>query len=325
MTAHNESFHRSRESRTIDPSVLDKVSGFSLDKGMNALDLLKHYQHLGFQATHVARAAEIIAQMKKDEAIIILSMTSNMISSGLRELIAQIVKNKLVAAIITTTGAVEEDIMKCRGSFTLGDFEVDDKEVKQNKLNRIGNILVKDDQYCDLEDFHMKFLEKSYAQKKMWCPSEYINALGAELSDQNSWLYWATKNNIPVFCPGFTDGALGDHFFFFNERKPEKFVMDTAADVTKLFKIVLDAKKLGGVFLGAGIAKHHLIGAAIIRNGLDYAVYIQTGTQYDGSLSGAQPKEAVSWNKLKEQRNAVCIEADATLVFPLLALSWLHA
>ena len=71
--------------------------------------------------------------------------------------------------------------------------------------------------------------------------------------------------------------------------------------------------------LGGGIAKHHLIGAAILRNGLDYAVYLSTGTEYDGSLSGARPREAVSWNKLKNEENSAFVEGDATLTFPLLA------
>ena len=103
-----------------------------------------------------------------------------------------------------------------------------------------------------------------------------------------------------------------------------KIVIDTAADITKFYNMLLQPDKTAGIILGGGIAKHHLIGAAILRNGLDYAIYIQTGTEYDGSLSGAKPKEAVSWNKLKNKSNAVCIEADATIVFPMLALSLIH-
>ncbi|MCX6772814.1 MAG: deoxyhypusine synthase family protein, partial [Candidatus Micrarchaeota archaeon] len=79
------------------------------------------------------------------------------------------------------------------------------------------------------------------------------------------------------------------------------------------------ADKTGGIILGGGIAKHHLIGAAILRNGLDYAVYLSTGTEGDGSLSGARPREAVSWNKLKDEKNSAFVEGDATLTFPLLA------
>ncbi|MGB9577477.1 MAG: deoxyhypusine synthase family protein, partial [Candidatus Norongarragalinales archaeon] len=78
-----------------------------------------------------------------------------------------------------------------------------------------------------------------------------------------------------------------------------------------------------GVVVGGGIAKHHLIGAAILRNGLDYAVYVGTGTQYDGSLSGARPTEAVSWNKLKNKRNSAFVEGEATLVLPVLATAFL--
>jgi len=320
----NKSFKRKKESNNIDVNKLEEIHGFNLDKNISTLDLLKAYKNLGFQASNVAKAAELIQKMKKENVEIYLTCTSNMMSSGLREIIAQLVKNKLVRAIITTTGFIEEDIIKTKQQFYLGDFEVNDSEVKANKLNRIGNIFVPDDHYCWLEDFHNNFLKKAFAKQKIWSPSEYIYQLGLELNDENSVLYWASKNNIPIFCPGFVDGALGDHFFFFNEKSKEKLVIDTAKDLTIFYKMILDAKKTAGVFLGGGLPKHHLIGAAILRNGLDYAIYIQTGTQYDGSLSGAHPKEAVSWNKLKEQENSVIIEAEATLVFPLLALSWLN-
>ncbi len=319
----NESFKREKKENSIDLKSLDVIKGFNLDKSMTALQLLSSCKTLGFQASHVAKAAELIQRMKKENVDVFLTATSNMGSCGLREIIAQLVKNKLIKALITTTGLIEEDIMKTKHSFYLGNFDVDDSEVKANKLNRIGNIFVPDDHYVWLESFHNKFLQKAHAKKKIWSPSEYIHELGLELNDQNSILYWASKHNIPIFAPGLVDGAMGDHFFFFNEKQKEKLVIDTAKDLTIFYKLILGAEKTGGVFLGGSLPKHHLIGAAILRNGLDYAVYIQTGTQYDGSLSGAHPKEAVSWNKLKDQENSVIIESEATLVFPLLALSWL--
>ncbi len=332
----NQSFKRKKESKTIDVKELDKINGFKLDKSTTALELLKNYKNLGFQASNIAKASELIQKMKKENTDIFLTATSNMMSSGLREIIAQLVKNKLIKAIITTTGFIEEDIIKTKNPFYLGSFEADDSEVKQNKLNRIGNIFVPDDHYVWLEEFHNKFIQKIMQKKNIWSPSEYIYELGLELNDENSVLYWASKNNIPIFAPGFVDGAMGDHFFFFNEIQSghsrtssdssakQKLVIDTAKDLTIFYKMILDAKKTGGVFLGGSLPKHHLIGAAILRNGLDYAVYIQTGTQYDGSLSGAHPKEAVSWNKLKNQENSTVIEAEATIVFPLLALSWIN-
>ncbi len=321
--AENKSFKREKGSSSIDINKLETINGFEVNDKVNLSELPKLYKKIGFQATNVGRAFELIQKMKKENAAIFLSCTSNIVSSGLREIIAQLVKNKAIAAIITSTGAIEEDLMKCKESFYAGDFDVNDSEVKENKLNRIGNIFVKDESYCNLEDWHMKFLAEAYNEKKIWNPSEYIKRIGLQLKDENSILYWAARNNIPIYCPGFVDGALGDHFYFFNKKmkdnKKEGIVIDQAGDVEKFYDLILQPEKIAGLVLGGGIAKHHLIGASIIRDGLDYAVYVQTGTEYDGSLSGAKPKEAVSWSKLKDLRNSVCIEADATLVLPLLA------
>ena len=149
---------------------------------------------------------------------------------------------------------------------------------------------------------------------------EYVHELGLQLSDKNSFLYWCSRNNIPVFVPGPMDGAMGDHFYFFNKlHYKEPFVIDAAEEVRKFYDLMLGAEKTGAIILGGGIAKHHLIGAAILRNGLDFAVYLSTGSEGDGSLSGARPREAVSWNKLKEEKNSAFVEGDATLTFPLLA------
>jgi len=316
----NCSFRREVSSKSIRANELPHVKGFEISKDIPLSKLADLYKTIGFQATHIGQAADILRTIKQDNIPLFLTCTSNMMSSGLREPIAQLVRHKKIAAIITTTGFIEEDIMKSKKPFLVGSFDVDDTEVKANGLNRIGNLFVADEQYCDLEDFHMAFLKEMSAKTLRMSPSDYIKELGKRIADEHSVLHWATLNNIPIYCPGFVDGALGDHFFFFNQNRKEPFVIDTTADLTTFYKQILAPKQTAGLFLGGGIAKHHLIGAAILRDGLDYAVYMQTGTPGDGSLSGARPTEAVSWNKLKNIANSTCIEADATIVFPLLAV-----
>ena len=267
----NKSFRREKNLNSIDLNKLDAVKGFNIEN--TKLDELPAlYKKIGFQATNVGTAFELLKKMKEEKVAIFLSCTSNMVSSGLREIIAQLVKNKAIKAIITTTGAVEEDLMKCSEDFYVGDFNANDSEVKENKLNRIGNIFVKDESYCNLEEWHNKFLEEMYKKKRIWAPSDYIKEIGLKLKDENSILYWAAKNNIPVYCPGFVDGALGDHFYFFNKKmkqeKKEGIVIDQAADVENFYDLIIQPEKIGGLVLGGGIAKHHLIGAAIIRDGL---------------------------------------------------------
>ncbi|MBN1385755.1 deoxyhypusine synthase [Candidatus Woesearchaeota archaeon] len=320
----NPSFKRDIKDKSIREGTMLEIKGFDAASDVGLKDLPGLYKKIGFQATHLGQAAEIIGKMKG--SAIFLACTSNIVSSGLREMIAQLVREKKIVALITSTGAIEEDWMKSQKPFLAGDFNADDVQLKENGMNRIGNIFVPDEYYGRLEDFHMGFIAEMMAKKRIWTPSEYVREIGLRMDDENSILYWAAKNNIPIFCPGFVDGAIGDHFFFYNQNKPteEKIVIDQAGDVERFYKMILAPEKISAIILGGGIAKHHLIGASIIRDGLDYAVYVQTGTEGDGSLSGAKPKEAVSWNKLKEGKNSVCIEADATLVFPILAAGLLE-
>jgi len=319
--AENPSFKRKQSSGSIRDSGLAAVVGFEVSPSLSVEKLVEGYGKVGFQASHLYRACSVVKRMQKDGASVFLSFTSNMVSSGLREIIAQLCREKLVDCIVTSTGSIEEDCMKCVEPFKLGKFEADDTEVKENGMNRIGNIFVKDEQYANFEKFHLAFIEEMHKKHggKM-CMSEYVAELGSKLSDKRSFLYWCSKNKIPVFLPGPLDGAIGDHFYYYNKqhfRAP--FVIDAAKEVNDFYDVMLGAEKTGGIILGGGIAKHHLIGAAILRNGLDYAVYLSTGTEGDGSLSGARPREAVSWNKLKNEEDSAFVEGDATLTFPLLA------
>ncbi|MCX8175384.1 MAG: deoxyhypusine synthase family protein [Candidatus Micrarchaeota archaeon] len=317
----NPSFRRKVSSFEIRRARLAQVRGFQVSPNMPVRKLVQGFSCIGFQASHLARAAQIVRRMQREKADIFLAFTSNMVSCGLREIIAQLCRERKVSCIITSTGAVEEDVMKCRSPFLLGSFDADDEELKRNGMNRIGNILVKDSQYVEFEKFHMRFMRRMYEKHggKM-CASRYVEELGREISDRRSFLYWCSRNGIPVFLPGPLDGAMGDHFYFFNKQNWQKpFVIDACEEIARFYDIMLSARKAGGIILGGGIAKHHLIGAAILRNGLDYAVYLSTGSEGDGSLSGARPREAVSWNKLKKKSNSAYVEGDATITFPLLA------
>ena len=305
---------------------MKQIKGIKLNKNTKVTELVKGMENIGFQATQLSRAVKVIEKMKKENAVIFLSLTSNMVSSGLREIIAQLIKNKFVDAVITSTGSIEEDLIKTEKPFLLGSFDADDKELDKKGINRIGNIFVPDDRYTFLEDkltpFFKRLYKKQKENKKLTSPRELIFELGKEIKDKNSILYWAAKNKVPIFCPGITDGALGLQVYFF-KQKFRDFGIDVTSDMEELAKIVLEADKTGAIILGGGIAKHHTIGVNILREGLNYAVYVSTGTEYDGSLSGARPKEAISWSKINEEGNYVFVNGDATIIFPLIISKFL--
>jgi len=298
---------------------MKSVKGIPIQKGLKTSDLVKSMVSFGLQATQLSKAASLIKKMKKEKATIFLAFTSNMISSGIREVLVNLVKNKFVDVIITTAGAIEEDIMKTKKPFLLGSFDMDDVQLHKKGINRIGNILVPNDRYEMLEDILQPFFLQLHKKNKKHPIStkELIFELGKKTKDKKSMLFWASKNNIPIFCPAITDGAIGLNLYFFKQKHPG-FVIDITADMKDLADITLNAKKTGAIILGGGIAKHHTIGVNILRDGLDYAVYISTGSQYDGSLSGARPKEAISWSKISEKANHIFVEGDASILFPLI-------
>lgn len=303
---------------------IQKIKGSRLDNQTKVSDLVEDMKGYGFQASELHKAVEIIKKMRREKATIILSFTSNMVSSGLREIFADLCRRNFVDVIITTAGSIEEDIIKTKKPFLLGDFNLNDKELNKRGINRIGNLLVPNTRYGFLEDFLLKFFEKAYTtqnkNKKLLSPSDITYCLGKSLKDNNSFLYWASKNKIPVFCPAITDGAFGLQVYFFKENHKD-FGIDISGDMKQLANIILSSNKVGAIILGGGMPKHYAIGVNILRDGLDYAVYISTGSEYDGSLSGARPKEAISWNKINKMANYVFVEGEATIIFPLVVCS----
>jgi len=180
---------------------------------------------------------------------------------------------------------------------------------------------VQNENYCKFEDWLIPQFEIMYKEQKekgeIWCPSKIIKRLGEKINNEDSVYYWAAKNNIPVFCPALTDGAIGDMLFYFS-YKHEGFIVDLVNDVRELNKIVLRSKKSGVIILGGGVVKHHIMNANIWRNGADFGVFINTGIYFDGSDAGAKISEAISWGKLQMDASYVKVFCEASLVFPIL-------
>ena len=157
----------------------------------------------------------------------------------------------------------------------------------------------------------------STLDKFVWTPSKMIHRLGKEIDNEESVLYWAAKNNIPVFCPALTDGSVGDMLYFHSYKKPG-FVLDISEDIRGVNDLAVRSHATGMIILGGGLVKHHTCNANLMRNGADYSVYINTGNEFDGSDSGASPDEAISWGKIRITAKPVKVSCDATIAFPLI-------
>lgn len=247
---------------------------------------------------------------------IFLGYTSNMISSGLRETFRYLVQHKHVSAIVTTAGGVEEDLIKCLAPTYHGSFHTPGAALRAKGLNRIGNLVVPNNNYCAFEDWVVPILDRMLqeqedefdrtGQRYLWTPSKVIHRLGREINDETSVYYWAYKNDIPVFCPALTDGSLGDMLYFHSfKASPRQLCVDIVQDIRQINTIAVRAKRAGMIILGGGVVKHHIANACLMRNGAESAVYINTAQEFDGSDAGARPDEAVSWGKIKSGADSV--------------------
>lgn len=324
-----------------------KIEGYDFNRGVDYSELLKSMISSGFQASNLGDAIQVVNQMldwrlsnepiaedcneeERDLAFrenvkckVFLGFTSNLISSGVRETVRYLVQHQMVHVVVTTAGGVEEDLIKCLAPTYKGDFSLSGTSLRSKGLNRIGNLLVPNGNYCKFEDWIMpifdQMLEEQKVKNMLWTPSRLIARLGKEINDESSYLYWAYKNNIPVFCPGLTDGSLGDMLYFHSFRNPG-LVVDLVQDIRAVNGESVHASpaKTGMIILGGGLPKHHICNANMMRNGADFAVFINTAQEFDGSDSGARPDEAVSWGKLRGSAKTVKVHCDATIAFPLL-------
>ncbi|KAL9440805.1 hypothetical protein AB3S75_019471 [Citrus x aurantiifolia] len=298
-----------------------KIKGYDFNQGVNYSQLLKSMVSTGFQASNFGDAIEVVNQMLDwrlaDEVIpedcdererdpeyrksvrckVFLGFTSNLISSGVRDTVRYLVQHHMVDVVVTTAGGIEEDLVKCLAPTFKGDFALPGAYLRSKGLNRIGNLLIPNDNYCKFEDWIIpifdQMLKEQNEEEISWTPSKVIARLGKEINDESSYLYWAYKNNIPVFCPGLTDGSLGDMLYFHSFRSPGLII-----------DIVQDIRAINGEAVHASPRKTGLI--------------ILGAQEFDGSDSGARPDEAVSWGKIRGSAKTVKVHCDATIAFPLL-------
>jgi len=301
-----------------------RVKDFKWIRGMSVKELVSSLGNVGFQSVELRRAADVIVKMKKDNARIFLTFTSNMITSGLRGFFAQLIELRVADVIVTTVGGIEEDIMKSIGEeFSIGRFDSDDVELHEQGVNRIGNLFVKNESYMNFEDWICPVLDELYKKKKRWAVSDFLREIGLILKDENSFLYQAARNNVPIFCPAITDGAFGFHLYLF-QQKHNDFIVDVVQDFGNILLSTSFDEKKGIIALGGSISKHHAILCTLLNGGAEYALYMTTAHKTSGSMSGATTSEAKSWGKVKDDSDIATVIGDVTIMFPLVMIKALE-
>ena len=299
--------------------IMKKVKDFEIRKSKDSDEILEQMEEIGgFQGNKVAQAVNVLERMIRDEkSLNFLAFPACLVATGIRGVLKEMVKQNWFDLVITSCGTLDHDLARSWGDYYEGSFELNDKEVKKRGYSRLGNVLVPDKVYAEQVEKNVQtFLTEIYKEKKELATYELIWEFGKRLNAQDSIIYWATRNKIPVIIPGITDGMIGYQLWMFSQDRD--FKINVLKDEQLLNDRVWEAEKTGAFIIGGGISKHHTIWWNQFRGGLDYVVYLTTAIELDGSLSGAAPREAVSWGKIKEKAEKVFIWGEATSILPLM-------
>ena len=273
----------------------------------------------GFESVNLSDGLDILTKMISDDKCLkFVSFVGAVVSTGLRGIIKDMIKNKWFDVAITTCGALDHDIAKHYSHYNEGSFTMDDNELADQNIHRLGNVLVPMENYGPLIEEKMQlFLEEEYKNGvREMTTAEICKMIGRHLGE-DSFLYWANKNNVSVVVPGIMDGAVGSQIWMFIQSHRD-FKLNLIGDADLLSEYIFKAEKSGAFMIGGGISKHHTLWWNQYREGLDYAFYITTAQEFDGSLSGALVREAISWGKVTKIARQSTLHAEVTTILPFI-------
>jgi len=275
----------------------------------------------GFTAKGFAQGVDLLVEMLGDrEMTTFLSFPADIVATGTRGVLHELIAGGHVDAVVTTCGTLDHDIARSYGPYLHGDWLLDDAVLRKKGLYRLGNLVIEEKVYGGIvERFMQRLLNRLWKEgTRRLSTVELVWKIGEALgpkAGRGSLARAAFDRKIPVVVPGITDGAVGSQLWLFWQMHKE-FQLDLLPDEQRLSDLVFEAKRSGAILLGGGISKHHTIWWNQFRDGLDAALYITSAVEWDGSLSGARTREAISWGKVKPKAHHVTVEGDITVLLP---------
>tara|TARA_Y100001936_G_scaffold225783_1_gene244585 strand:- start:2285 stop:3328 length:1044 start_codon:yes stop_codon:yes gene_type:complete len=299
-------------------------------------EIIDSMKKMSFTSRDTARAAEIYNDMIKDKnCSIFLTIAGSTSAAGCMNLYSDLIKYNMVDAIVATGASIiDMDFFEALGfKHYQGNQFQDDKVLRENYIDRIYDTYIDEEelQICDktICDIANSLPPKTYTSR------EFIKEIGKYLKKngkkKNSLIEVAYDNNVPIFCPAFTDSSAGFGLVMHQEQNPSKHItIDSVREFRELTEIKLKSKISGLLMIGGGVPKNFVqdtvVCAELLGKKVDmhkYAVQITVADTRDGACSSSTLKEASSWGKVDTTKEQM-VFAEATSVLPLIASDAYH-
>ncbi len=302
-------------------------------KKHDVVDLVDTMGNMAFSARDLHRAAKIYEMMLKDkDSTVILTLAGSVFSAGLKKVVFDLIENNMVDAIVSTGAImVDQDFFEALGfKHYIGTPFSDDNELRDLHIDRIYDTYIDEDELRVCDETTAKIFDslepRPYSSRELlWHFGKYLEDNGGPKVD-DSVVYAAYKNNVPIFVPAFSDCSAGFGIVMHQHNNPEKHVsFDSGKDFLEITKIKLESKETGIFMVGGGVPKNFtqdiVVAADILTEDAPmhkYAVQITVADVRDGALSSSTLKEASSWGKVSQSYEQM-VYSEATLAMPLIA------
>ncbi|MFW9896737.1 MAG: deoxyhypusine synthase family protein, partial [Candidatus Thorarchaeota archaeon] len=242
-----------------DEYLSKKIVPYDLKIVKNSNDFLKVIMNCGFQGGRLGKALEILYQMVIDkECLTILTLSGALVPAGMGKLICALLEHKLVDVIVSTGANITHDFIDAvtDGGHYIGSSEVDDNILYKQRINRIYDVFLPEDNYDMAEMELLRILKKIFASKEFEImPSDFFKLIGQEIS-KKCILSIAAKYNIPIFVPAISDSEFALDLIKFTEKENYNIDFRVLNDVKKFAQIVKNAKECGIVIIGGGVPRN---------------------------------------------------------------------
>jgi deoxyhypusine synthase len=305
-------------------------------KSIDTTSLINAMREMSFTSRDTASAADIYDRMiNENDCTIILTLAGSTSAGGCMQVYVDMVKNKMIDVIVATGASiVDMDFFEALGyKHYKGSPYADDKQLRALYIDRIYDTYIDEEelQNCDSA---VKTIADSL-EKRPYSSREFIREMGRYLTKhsvkKDSLVQVAFENDVPIFCPAFTDSSAGFGLVKHQWENPGKHVsIDSVKDFLELTKIKMAAPVTGLFMIGGGVPKNFtqdtVICAEILGKEVPmhkYAVQITVADVRDGACSSSTLKEASSWGKVDTVYEQM-VYAEATSVLPLIASYLYH-
>jgi deoxyhypusine synthase len=305
------------------------VEHVKVETGSRISDLVGSFKNSSIQARNIYKCANVFKKMLQDKAqpTVYLGLAGPLIAAGLRDIIRNMIKLKMVDVVVATGAIIYQDIYQARGfKHYIGNPDADDSTLDRLYIDRIYDTYVDDEKFWNTDNWIGRVADTM--EPGNYSSREFIDELGSRLSDEDSIVRTAYKNGVPIFAPALNDSSIGigltGHYHKCKRNKIPGVHIDSIQDNYEITQTIVNSKKTAAIYIAGGVPKNYINDAVVMgyifnkdTGGHSYAFQLTTDVPHWGGLSGSTLKEATSWGKINNDASCAMAFVEPSVSLPL--------